>query len=56
MSELIRVQDLQKIYRMGDVEVPALRGVDPWLRVTVHNATEIPCRRASTTISKIDIF
>lgn len=28
MSEVIRVQDLQKIYRMGDVEVPALRGID----------------------------
>jgi len=28
MSELIRVQDLQKIYRMGDVEVPALRGIN----------------------------
>lgn len=27
MSEVIRVQDLHKIYRMGDVEVPALRGV-----------------------------
>jgi putative ABC transport system ATP-binding protein len=28
MSELIRVQDLHKVYRMGDVEVPALRGID----------------------------
>jgi len=28
MSEVIRVQDLQKIYRMGDVEVPALRGIN----------------------------
>jgi len=28
MSELIRVHDLQKIYRMGDVEVPALRGIN----------------------------
>jgi len=28
MSELIRVQDLQKVYRMGDVEVPALRGIN----------------------------
>ena len=28
MSELIRVQDLQKIYRMGDVQVPALRGIN----------------------------
>ena len=27
MSELIRVKELCKIYRMGDVEVPALRGV-----------------------------
>ena len=27
MSELIRVKELRKIYRMGDVEVPALRGV-----------------------------
>jgi putative ABC transport system ATP-binding protein len=27
MSEVIRVEDLHKIYRMGDVEVPALRGV-----------------------------
>ena len=28
MSEVIRVKDLQKIYRMGDVEVPALRGIN----------------------------
>jgi putative ABC transport system ATP-binding protein len=28
MSELIRVEDLYKIYRMGDVEVPALRGIN----------------------------
>jgi putative ABC transport system ATP-binding protein len=28
MSELIRVEHLHKVYRMGDVEVPALRGVD----------------------------
>jgi putative ABC transport system ATP-binding protein len=28
MSEVIRVQDLKKIYRMGDVEVPALRGIN----------------------------
>ncbi|MGH7823856.1 MAG: ABC transporter ATP-binding protein [Candidatus Binatia bacterium] len=28
MSEVIRVEDLHKTYRMGDVEVPALRGVD----------------------------
>lgn len=28
MSEVIRVQNLQKIYRMGDVEVPALRGIN----------------------------
>jgi putative ABC transport system ATP-binding protein len=27
INELIRVRDLHKIYRMGDVEVPALRGV-----------------------------
>jgi putative ABC transport system ATP-binding protein len=27
MTELIRVKDLSKKYRMGDVEVPALRGV-----------------------------
>jgi putative ABC transport system ATP-binding protein len=27
MSELIRVKELRKTYRMGDVEVPALRGV-----------------------------
>ncbi|MGH7830330.1 MAG: ABC transporter ATP-binding protein [Candidatus Binatia bacterium] len=28
MNGLIRVRDLYKTYRMGDVEVPALRGVD----------------------------
>jgi len=28
MSEVIRVENLFKTYRMGDVEVPALRGVD----------------------------
>jgi len=28
MSEVIRVENLQKVYRMGDVEVPALRGVN----------------------------
>ena len=28
MSELIRVEDIYKTYRMGDVEVPALRGVN----------------------------
>jgi putative ABC transport system ATP-binding protein len=28
MSELIRVEEVHKIYRMGDVEVPALRGVN----------------------------
>jgi putative ABC transport system ATP-binding protein len=28
MSELIRVENLHKIYHMGDVEVPALRGID----------------------------
>ena len=28
MSEVIRVEDLQKLYRMGDVEVPALRGIN----------------------------
>jgi len=28
MSELIRVADLVKTYRMGDVEVPALRGIN----------------------------
>lgn len=28
MSEVIRVEDLHKNYRMGDIEVPALRGVD----------------------------
>jgi len=28
MSEVIRVQGLQKVYRMGDVEVPALRGIN----------------------------
>jgi putative ABC transport system ATP-binding protein len=27
MSEVIRVEDIHKTYRMGDVEVPALRGV-----------------------------
>lgn len=28
MSELIRVEDLHKTYRMGDIEVPALRGIN----------------------------
>ncbi|MGH7831027.1 MAG: ATP-binding cassette domain-containing protein, partial [Candidatus Binatia bacterium] len=28
MNGLIRVRGLYKTYRMGDVEVPALRGVD----------------------------
>ena len=28
MSEVIRVEDLHKNYRMGDIEVPALRGVN----------------------------
>jgi putative ABC transport system ATP-binding protein len=28
MSELIRVEELHKIYFMGDVEVPALRGIN----------------------------
>jgi putative ABC transport system ATP-binding protein len=28
MSEVIRVEDLHKTYRMGDVDVPALRGVN----------------------------
>ncbi len=28
MSEVIRVEDLHKTYHMGDVEVPALRGVN----------------------------
>ncbi len=28
MSALIRVRDLHKIYRMGDIEVPALRGIN----------------------------
>ena len=28
MSQLIRVRDLHKIYRMGDIEVPALRGIN----------------------------
>jgi putative ABC transport system ATP-binding protein len=28
MSELIRVENLHKVYRMGDVEVPALRGIN----------------------------
>jgi putative ABC transport system ATP-binding protein len=28
MSEVIRVKDLYKTYRMGDVEVPALRGIN----------------------------
>ena len=28
MSEVIRVEDLHKTYRMGDIEVPALRGVN----------------------------
>jgi putative ABC transport system ATP-binding protein len=28
MSEVIRVENLHKTYRMGDVEVPALRGVN----------------------------
>jgi putative ABC transport system ATP-binding protein len=28
MSQVIRVQDLYKTYRMGDVEVPALRGIN----------------------------
>jgi putative ABC transport system ATP-binding protein len=28
MSEVIRVEDIHKTYRMGDIEVPALRGVN----------------------------
>ena len=28
MSEVIRVENLEKIYHMGDVEVPALRGIN----------------------------
>jgi putative ABC transport system ATP-binding protein len=28
MSEVIRVENLEKTYRMGDVEVPALRGIN----------------------------
>lgn len=28
MNELIRVRGLHKIYRIGDIEVPALRGID----------------------------
>jgi putative ABC transport system ATP-binding protein len=28
MSQVIRVEDLYKTYRMGDVEVPALRGIN----------------------------
>ena len=28
MSEVIRVEDVHKTYRMGDVEVPALRGIN----------------------------
>jgi putative ABC transport system ATP-binding protein len=28
MSEVIRVEDLYKTYRMGDIEVPALRGIN----------------------------
>jgi putative ABC transport system ATP-binding protein len=32
MSEIIRVKELCKTYRMGDVEVPALRGVNLVLR------------------------
>ena len=28
MSELIRVEELHKTYHMGDVEVPALRGIN----------------------------
>jgi putative ABC transport system ATP-binding protein len=28
MSEVIRVENLEKVYRMGDVEVPALRGIN----------------------------
>ena len=28
MSQLIRVRDLHKSYRMGDIEVPALRGIN----------------------------
>jgi len=32
MSELIRVENLHKTYRMGDVQVPALRGVNLAIR------------------------
>ncbi|HWO43326.1 MAG TPA: ABC transporter ATP-binding protein [Candidatus Eisenbacteria bacterium] len=28
MSQVVRVENLQKTYRMGDVDVPALRGID----------------------------
>ena len=32
MSDVIRVEELFKTYRMGDVEVPALRGVSLAIR------------------------
>jgi putative ABC transport system ATP-binding protein len=43
MNEVIRVEDLYKTYRMGDIEVPALRGIN----LTVHRGEFVAVMGAS---------
>jgi len=43
MNQIIRVEDLHKIYRMGDVEVPALRGIN----LTIHRGEFVAVMGAS---------